>query len=266
MFVKNCIVSDDFLEQLQNLQPWSHYFKFDDVTYTGYIEDVFNETGRTFCCRSDSPQMIERFRRMYEDTFVNSRRFLMPIELLKTIAGNQFATSSVLDLSCNDGLKAIACKLAGAGYVNGVEIRRDCVERGKFISGLMGVDVAFNHVSASADSPEYGAVIEPADYVLSLGILYHLVDHEQYLKTLRTLTKKCMIMFTSHGGPQSRESDEKREIPYRSFTGKAKLPARNEVTSMLYKAGFEHVLEWNYNPSVAPTDFTESCLYLVAYP
>lgn len=252
--------------ELEQLAPWSHYYRFGDSAYTGYSPSLVQRYGRTWCTEDDSLEMCQAFADLYRSIFERSRRFLLPCDILKKVLGSEFFTYSFLDLSCNDGLKSLYLTQIGAGNVHGVEIRKDCIQRAIYVRDALGFSTHFTHHPISADNDFYADNLYPADVVCSFGVLYHLEKHSSYIRNLRMLTKRCLLIFSSyvHNSQQCYETEDLM-IPYKSITGKRKTPFKNNIVQLLHKAGFSAVFDLTYNPKTDSDDYTKSCAYMLAY-
>lgn len=265
MYIKKNELSEDIDIKLKELEPWSHYFKFDENTYTGFYPAIVEKFGNATFCTSNYPEnIIQLFRKEYENKAEANTRLFMPIDFLKKIMGRDFADCSVLDIACNDGMKSLYFKKVGAKKVRGVEIRKDCIERAKFVNRLSGLGVEFQHIPVSADDKDFVKTVEPADIVASFGLLYHLNDHIEHVRNLKKLTKKVMIMLSSYQKKRSETKEDKRH-PYKSFTGKSIMPTKKDILDLLIDAGFKTTLEIKYHPDMGSDGFVNNCTYLISF-
>ncbi|MHC4310626.1 MAG: hypothetical protein ACYSSN_11835 [Planctomycetota bacterium] len=91
MYIGQCGIPGNIAQVLDKLKPWSHYYKYDDNTYTGFYPELAEKfDGKTFCTANDPPEVIGLFRKEYEDMVVNNLRLYMPIDYLKKIMGSDF--------------------------------------------------------------------------------------------------------------------------------------------------------------------------------
>lgn len=78
--------------------------------------------------------------------------------------------ASVLDVGCNGGFYSIALKRMGAGRVLAVDIADQYLEQGRFAASTLGMDIEFRKLSVY----QVDELAEQFDYVLFLGVFYHL--------------------------------------------------------------------------------------------
>jgi len=265
MFIGEEGIPKDIVKKLERLKPWSHYFKFDENTFTGFYPKLYEKYNATFCSEKDTLKKISDFRETYNNEVLGNNRLFMPMDFIKTILGQEFYRSSLLDIGCNDGMKTLYFKKLGVLKAKGVEIRKDCIERAKFVRSISGLKVDFEHIPVSADSSDFCSAVEPADIVASLGILYHLVDHKAHIENLRKLTKRVLVFFSSYQIEAGGLTVEDKKHPYKSYTGHCKMPSRDEIFSLFHNAGFEKIVELKYHPSMGSSEFMKSCIYLMAF-
>ncbi len=78
--------------------------------------------------------------------------------------------ASVLDIGCNAGFYAFECKKRGAARVLGVDADSRYLEQARFAAEVLGLQVEFRRLSVY----DVGQLGEQFDYVLFLGLFYHL--------------------------------------------------------------------------------------------
>ena len=78
--------------------------------------------------------------------------------------------ASVLDIGCNAGFYAFECKKRGAARVLGVDADPRYLAQARFAASVLDLAVEFRHLSVY----EVGQLGEQFDYVLFLGLFYHL--------------------------------------------------------------------------------------------
>ncbi len=264
----------DLEEKLKELAPWGHYFKFDDKTITGYFaakiaseEEVLRDPTLTFCTKNDSDSKVDMFNSAYDHMITNSTRQFMLIDILKKLMGSDFYESTAYDFGCNDGMKSFYMKEAGIKEVTGFEYREDCIQRANYINEVSGLNVNFINHKVSADTQEYTQGIEPADIVSSFGILHHLKNHRQHIKSLRAVTKKVLVLHSSFVRSQ-KDMDldmyEESKNSFKSITGERLIPNLDDLMDMLYEEGFSYVLRVQHNASMGSKDYTDGLDYWVA--
>ena len=77
---------------------------------------------------------------------------------------------SVLDIGCNGGFYSLEMKRRGADRVVGIDFDDHYLNQAKFAASVVGADVEFRKLSVY----DVGALRERFDFVLFLGVLYHL--------------------------------------------------------------------------------------------
>jgi len=78
--------------------------------------------------------------------------------------------ASVLDIGCNGGFYSIALKNRGAGRVLGVDVDERYLRQARFAAETLCLDIEFQKCSAY----DVDEIPEQFDYVLFLGVFYHL--------------------------------------------------------------------------------------------
>jgi len=77
---------------------------------------------------------------------------------------------SVLDVGCNGGFYSIEMKRRGADRVLGIDWDEDYLAQARYAAGVLGADIEFRRLSVY----DVGSIGERFDYVLFMGVLYHL--------------------------------------------------------------------------------------------
>jgi tRNA (mo5U34)-methyltransferase len=77
---------------------------------------------------------------------------------------------SVLDVGCNAGFFSLQAKRRGAGRVLGIDTNQRYLDQARLAATESGLDVEFRRLPVY----EVGALAERFDFVLFLGVLYHL--------------------------------------------------------------------------------------------
>lgn len=257
-------LTPEILQTMKDLRPWSHYYKLDEQTYTGFFGDFEAET---MCWADQGPEVVAAFRKQYENMVVDNTRQFMPIDYLKAALGD-LSPYSVLDVGSNDGMKAFYFKRAGARSVRGVEIREECVTRARYIAEISGMDVSFEHEAVSADDASYPEKVEGADIVASFGILHHLEDHFQHICNLKKMAKRAVVLFSACSKARRHNPvlEEDKNHPFKSVYGRRIVPDYYHILDMMIKAGFSQTLEIKYHPKMGDPAFLASTIYLIAFP
>ncbi len=77
---------------------------------------------------------------------------------------------SVLDIGCNGGFYSIEMKRRGADRVLGIDWDEDYLAQARYAAAVLGADIEFRRLSVY----DVGSIGERFDYVLFMGVLYHL--------------------------------------------------------------------------------------------
>jgi tRNA (mo5U34)-methyltransferase len=77
---------------------------------------------------------------------------------------------SVLDIGCNGGFYSIELKRRGADRVLGIDWDEDYLAQARYAARVLGADIEFRRLSVY----DVAAIGERFDYVLFMGVLYHL--------------------------------------------------------------------------------------------
>jgi len=77
---------------------------------------------------------------------------------------------SVLDIGCNAGFHAFECKRRGAARVVGVDADARYLAQARFAAEVLELDIEWRQMSAY----DAGSLAEQFDWVLFLGVFYHL--------------------------------------------------------------------------------------------
>src|SRR5204863_4430403 len=111
---------------------------------------------------------------------------------------------SVLDIGCNGGFYSIEMKRRGADRVLGIDWDEDYLAQARYAARVLGADIEFRRLSVY----DVGALGERFDYVLFMGVLYHLRHPLLALDLLHEHVVGDVLVFQS----MLRGSDEVREI------------------------------------------------------
>jgi tRNA (mo5U34)-methyltransferase len=104
-----------------------------------------------------------------------------------------------LDLASHQGWFAMQIAVRGAGEVRGIDIRESHVERASFIGEITGLqNIRFEKRNLyEVDAGQDGVF----DLTLFLGILYHLDNPLEALRTVRSVTKHLCVLETQVARP-----------------------------------------------------------------
>src|SRR4051812_38163799 len=165
--------------------------------------------------------------------------------------------ASVLDIGCNGGFYSVEMKRRGAGRVLAVDIDDRYLNQARFAAQTLGLQIEFEKLSVY----EIDSIAEKFDYVLFMGVFYHL---RYPLLALDRVVKKVggkLIFQTMIRGSKKAAQWEKDysfwtteifdspEFPAMyfiegSYSGDATnwwVPNRNAVEAMLRSSGLQIV-------------------------
>lgn len=91
-------------------------------------------------------------------------------ERLRPALPADLAGASVLDIGCNAGFYCFAMKRLGAGRVVGIDVDERYLRQAAFAADYYGLPIEFRRLSAY----DVGQIEETFDYVLFMGLFYHL--------------------------------------------------------------------------------------------
>jgi hypothetical protein len=232
-------VTDELEARLEALEPWMHPFQLGPETFVGLLK--YAGLGTTVVTRASPPELRERYRAAF-DAYMEGDPYYEIRELARLVG--DAPRRSLLDIASATGAFTFAARLEGF-RARGVEIRPEQVEQARLIASLDPRlhDVEFVHDPTSADDPAYRDG-EEHDIVLSLGLLYHLVNPLQHLANLRRLAREAaMVRTLTHAGPRGVWTLG-RESPAgitKAVSGIAMRPHPADVPALLREAGFSRV-------------------------
>src|SRR5204863_4485932 len=111
---------------------------------------------------------------------------------------------TVLDIGCNGGFYSIEMKRRGADRVLGLDWDERYLKQARYAARVLGADIEFRRLSVY----DVGSIGERFDYVLFMGVLYHLRHPLLALDLLHEHVVGDVLVFQS----MLRGSDEVREI------------------------------------------------------
>ena len=167
------------------------------------------------------------------------------------------AGASVLDIGCNGGFYSIALKKRGAGRVLGVDVDDRYLKQARFAAETLGLAIDFQKRSVY----EVDQIEEQFDYVLFLGVFYHLRYPLFALdKVIKKVKGKLIFQSMLRGSMEQREWGDDYQFwdthPFedpdfpcmyfieRSYAGDPTnwwIPNRGAVEAMLRSSGLEIV-------------------------
>ncbi len=189
-------------------------------------------------------------------------------ELVVDACGGSLDGRTVVDLGCLEGGFALAFAQRGAEHVLGIEARELSVERCELARTMLGIENARFIV---ADIKHETSRHEPFDVVFATGILYHVADPADFLRTMRSAcrhvalidthvaradqaTHDCSPMLTreSHGTtyrgrmfpeyPPDVDEDAKEAMMWSAYSdADAFWPIEEDLVRMMRDAGFARV-------------------------
>lgn len=119
------------------------------------------------------------------------------------------AGASVLDIGCNGGFYSIALKQRGAGRVLGVDVDDRYLNQARFAAATLGLDIEFQKHSVY----QVDEIPGPFDYVLFLGVFYHLRYPLFALdKVIKKVAGKLLFQSMIRGSKQVREWNDDYEF------------------------------------------------------
>ncbi|MFN8483725.1 MAG: DUF1698 domain-containing protein [Anaerolineae bacterium] len=114
--------------------------------------------------------------------------------LVRQALPDDLSGKTVLDIGCNGGFYAVEAKRRGAARVLGVDSQRREVAQARFVRRALDLDIEFERMSVYDIRP---ATVGQFDYVLALGLIYHLKHLILALENLFAVTKDTLIVETA---------------------------------------------------------------------
>jgi tRNA (mo5U34)-methyltransferase len=108
--------------------------------------------------------------------------------------------ASVLDLGCNAGFYSIEMKRRGASRVVGVDVDDRYLNQARFASAVLGLEIEFTKLSVY----EVGSIPGQFDYVLFMGVFYHLRYPLYALDNIVKKVRGTMVFQTMIRGSEQR--------------------------------------------------------------
>ena len=171
--------------------------------------------------------------------------------LLKRLYPDGLEGRRALDVACNNGAHLFAAKEAGAGTCRGFDVRDTWIEQARFLTRHRQGPSDDTHFDTCDvyDLPE--RQIEPADFTICAGLLYHLPDPIRALQIVAELTRGVLLL-TSASVPGRRDGafvagQEDQESLLSGVYGLTWWPTGPAtVTAVLRWIGFEHFRVWGW--------------------
>jgi tRNA (mo5U34)-methyltransferase len=107
---------------------------------------------------------------------------------------------TVLDIGCNAGFYAMEMKRRGADRVLGLDTNDEYLEQAKFAADISGLKIEFRKLSAY----EVGQLGEQFDFVIFMGVLYHLRHPLLALDLIHQHVARDLLLFQSMQRGESR--------------------------------------------------------------
>ncbi|MGH2935503.1 MAG: class I SAM-dependent methyltransferase [Gaiellaceae bacterium] len=233
-------VTPSLEQELLSRQPWMHPFRFADDVIVGWFKHEVD--GDATACVSSSPPNLRASMAAAFDRHMAADPEYEIRELVERV-GND---GRYLDIACATGWHSLALADLGVHEVIGVEIRPEQVGNAEFIRQLEPRRFAaarFEHEPVSADDSDFRAD-EQYDVVLSLGLLYHLVDPFTHLQNLRRLAKRAVLLKTLTHAHERGFWMHVREDPRwmtKAWSAASWIPHYADVPDLLRAVGFDAV-------------------------
>lgn len=163
---------------------------------------------------------------------------------------------TVLDIGCNAGFYSFEMKRRGAARVVGIDSDDNYLRQAHFAASVLQLDIEFQNLSIY----EIAALREKFDFVIFMGVLYHLRHPLLALDLIREHVAKDLLLFQSMQRGSSDVDEVKPDYPFseeqiftkpgfpkmffieKRYTGDPTnwwVPNRACVEAMLRSSGFE---------------------------
>ncbi len=224
------IVLEDTKNKLKSLSPW-----FYPVVING-IEVQPAEGGKNVGFSGDQLKHRTAYRRKI---------------LVDDLCNNyDFTGKSVLDIGSNCGYWGAEYAKKGASSYIGVEGRKKYCEQGElywefnnflptshyqFMCGDILKEDIWNKLGS----------MEPFDFCLCAGMMYHIFEHEKLLKRILNVTKEALLVDTRVVTRRKKETGRKDiSGSFAALTPSSliKIPLLHEITDVLEQYGYRNVL------------------------
>jgi tRNA (mo5U34)-methyltransferase len=170
---------------------------------------------------------------------------------------------SVLDLGANSGYLAMKMKKRGASRVVAVDFYEGAVRQIRFIAQWYGVDIEI----IQEDVHAYCLTTEERfDYVIFLGLFYHLRYGTLVLDRLAEMTRSRLFFQTILIGPESPDFEPDENYTWEDINGK--MQSENFPKLYFIEKKFNHDLSnwWFANEAAAVSLLRNAGLKITAQP
>lgn len=117
---------------------------------------------------------------------------------------------TVLDIGCNAGFYSFEMKRRGAVRVVGVDSDDNYLRQAHFAAGVLEMEVEFQNLSIY----EIAALREKFDFVIFMGVLYHLRHPLLALDLIREHVAKDLLLFQSMQRGSTEVDELKPDYPF----------------------------------------------------
>ena len=269
MFISTKKNLHQIYSEIKNLGDWGHYYNFNNKLITGYWESLYKETGRTVFFYKEPEFKVAKNYYEKEFQYQTGGKQFNKLFFIKDLISN--SKSSVLDLGCNDGMKSFFLERLGLKNITALDIREDCIVRARYIKKILGSKINFDLLKNSADSKKM-KFNQKYDYVLSFGILHHLIDHKQHIINLNKISKKGFMLTTATDKEGVKlllkrnfftyKLREDSSNSFKAINGKYIIPTKKEVLNYLNKINSKYLSELVFLDNYYHSDFTKHFSYL----
>jgi SAM-dependent methyltransferase len=206
--------------EILKITDWRHPFEIEPGVWTKLFRDWFKDWHR-WRIRVSMPH-IEAIA-----------RWLLPDGL---------KSAGVLDIGCWDGFYGFEFLKRGAGYLKGIDLRDEAIRRANLLKDYYGyTNCEFEKINIQDKQFKNNRY----DITLMYGILYHLSQPIDVIKTVGDITNSLVVVNTYASGEPVPVLKLKRENPEKDSTGFQELvttPSQKALIEMLDFAGFDIIL------------------------
>lgn len=248
MDLRKYSLSPEQEEELRHLIGYQPFILSDDcMTGTGDIwsnRSKMKCADRTICAPEEWERFSEanlRMMRMYNDW----------IDEVKTRC-EDFGQMTVLDTGCNAGFFLYRFREEGVSRAWGYDLNPKLVRAYEILNEITGLNVVYHNVAYDQFKHEIPNA-EPADIVVSTGVMCHLSDPLYYLHFLGKLAKRMLLLFSTvddhnrlritYGKPRKFYKN-----PFPICFDNMTTVSKPLVLFALQDIGFQQVIELPYRP------------------